>query len=194
MTGAAMTVADDGSREPWGEERRGPYPIGLGVVLVTVAMLFSAFTAALLVRRTGADWTPLPLPPILWVNTVVLLISSGAVEAARLRQGRAGTDTWLGVALGLGALFLLGQLAAWRSFVQQGVLLRTGPHPAFFYLLSGVHGAHILGGIGVLGWTLHRARRGAYGPTRHTGLTHAAIYWHFMGAVWLWLLAVLAVL
>jgi cytochrome c oxidase subunit 3 len=156
-------------------------------------MLFTAFTAAILVRRTGADWVAVPLPPVLWLNTGVLLLSSVAVERARSAAvGRTGD--WLAAAALLGLLFLGGQVVAWRALVAQGILLGPNPHAAFFYMLSAVHAAHVLGGLGALGWTLRRARAGAYRADRHTGLTHAAIYWHVVGGVWLWMLATLLLL
>jgi cytochrome c oxidase subunit 3 len=188
-----MTAAPAALRAP---ERL--YPIGLAGLVVTVAMLFTAFTAAVLVRRTGADWAPVALPPILWLNTAAIVLSSVAVERARaaaLGEGAAPRiAAWLAAALLLGMLFLGGQVAAWRALVAQGVLLGPNPHAAFFYMLSAVHGAHVLGGIGALGWTLQRARAGAYGGGRRTGLSHAAVYWHLVGGVWLWLLAILLAL
>lgn len=183
------------SASSW-DERHGPYPIGLGVVLVTVAMLFSAFVAALLVRRTGADWTEIELPPLVWVNTGILLLSSAAVELARgaVRRGsREAAVRLLGIAATLGVLFLAGQLAAWHELTAHGLALASGPHAAFFYMLSGTHGAHVLAGVVALFWTRARAARGAY-RSQAAGLTHAAIFWHFVGGVWLSLLAVLTTL
>lgn len=195
MTGARAVPAY--AADPAGVNRAGPYPIGLLGILVTVAMLFSAFTAALLVRRTGADWAPISWPPLVWANTGVLLVSSWALErsraAARAGAHRAIGD-WLAVAALLGVLFLLGQLLLWRALAARGVFLASGPHAAFVYLLSAVHGAHVLGGIGALAWTYGRARAGAYGETGHEGLTHTAIYWHFVGVVWLWLFVLLSAL
>jgi len=183
------------SRDP--NAPHGPYPVGLAGLVVTVAMLFAAFTAAVVVRRTGADWVPVPLPPVLWLNTGVILLSSIAVERARAAARSADvrrTGDWLAAAALLGVLFLGGQFVAWSALVSQGVLLGPNPHAAFFYMLSAVHGAHVLGGLGALGWTLRRARAGAYQADRYTGLTHAAIYWHLVGGVWLWLLATLLLL
>jgi len=176
---------------------REPYAIGLIAILTTVVMLFTAFTAALLIRRATGDWVRVPLPGIVWVNTLILLLSSAAVERARAAvrldaSRRAGW--WLSVSALLGLLFLAGQIMAWRQLGAEGVFLSSNPHAAFFYMLSGVHGAHILGGLGALAWTLGRTWTGAYRPTRHAGLTHAAIYWHTVGGVWLWLLAILSTL
>ncbi len=180
-----------------GSVRLGPYPMGLMAILATVAMLFAAFTAALLVRRTGSDWTPVSLPPIIWLNTLLLIASSAAVELGRAsvrRDALHGSARWLAIASLLGVLFLAGQIVAWRMLAARGVFLPTNPHAAFFYMLSAVHGAHVIGGLTALVWTLRRALRGAYTRARHAGLTHAAIFWHFVGGVWVHLLVLLSTL
>jgi len=185
------------ARSPVGEAPGGPYPIGLMAILATAAMLFAAFTAALLVRRTGGDWARVELPPIVWVNAALLLASSAAVELGR-RAVRRGALPLAAPRLAtggiLGALFLAGQILAWRALAARGGFLPTNPYAAFFYMLSAVHGVHVLGGLGGLGWTLRRTIQGAYSPARHTGLTHAAIFWHFVGGVWIYLLVVLSTL
>jgi cytochrome c oxidase subunit 3 len=172
--------------------RTGLYPAGLAAVIVTVVMLFTAFTAALIVRRTGSDWAPIVLPPILWANTAALILSSIAVERAT-RAAAGYAVLWLRAAVLLGVLFLAGQIGAWRALAADGLGLASNPHAAFFYMLTAVHGTHVVGGLAALGWTLRRARNGAYRDDR-TGLAHAAFYWHLVGGVWCWLLALLLVL
>ena len=172
----------------------GPYPMGLLALVATVAMLFAAFTAALLVRRAGSDWVAISLPPIVGANTLALVVSSAAVEMARraVRGDQAVIAAgWLFGGLVLGSMFLAGQLAAWWSLVQAGVFLPTSPHASFFYMLSAVHGAHVVGGLGALVWVFRRTRAGAYTARAHGGLTHAAVFWHFMGVIWVYLLILL---
>ena len=103
-------------------------------------------------------------------------------------------NNWLWVAGTAGFVFLLGQIGAWYTLAANGVFLPTNPHASFFYMLSAVHGAHVLGGLVALAWTFHRATRGAYTRDDHAGFTHAAIYWHFVGAVWIYLLILLSTL
>ncbi len=174
---------------------RGPYPMGLMVVLATVGMLFAAFTAAILVRRTGTDWVAVSLPTAAWINSIALVVSSLAVESARraMVRGHDSTQAWLGVAGVLGTVFLAGQGYVWSILASQGVFLPTNPHAAFFYMLSAVHGAHVIGGLGALAWVFVHAGRGRYTRARHAGITHAAIYWHFVGGLWLYLLVVLTI-
>lgn len=193
---ASQAIAMEERYRRWMPEVRtpGPYPIGLLAILATVAMLFAAFTAALLVRRTGSDWVRVALPSIVWFNTVLLAASSAAVEMARARMRRDAPQEavrWLAVSGVLGTLFLAGQIVAWRSLAARGVFLPTNPHAAFFYMLSAVHGAHVVGGLSALAWITRRAVRGAYSRVQHVGLTHTAVFWHFVGGVWLYLMVLL---
>lgn len=158
--------------------RPGPYPMGLMAVLATVTMLFAAFTAAMLIRRTGPDWARVPVPPVAWANLGVLAASSLALEAARRRARRP----WAAIALGF--VFVGGQLMVWQTLAARGIFLPTNPHASFLYMLSALHALHVLGGLAALAWT---ARRPA-------SLAHAAIYWHFVGIVWLYLLILLSTL
>ncbi|MFQ5843576.1 MAG: heme-copper oxidase subunit III [Planctomycetota bacterium] len=152
----------------------------LAGVLATVGMLFAAFTAAYLERRGGGDWQRTALPGILWINTLVIVASSVTLEAGRRRAGRG----WIRLTAVLGLAFLAGQVVAWRRLAAAGVFLPTRPHASFFYTLSAVHGVHLLGGIVALGAGLRRP----------AVLGLCAAYWHFVGAVWLYVLAVLNLL
>lgn len=147
--------------------------------LGTVVMLFAGFTSALLIRRTGSDWARLELPPLAYGNTLVLLLASVAIECARRTRERRWT--WLTCALGL--VFLGGQVALWRALSGEGAFVTARPQGAFLFLLSLVHGLHLVGGLGALAWLL--ARRAT--PRL------AAVYWHFLGLVWLYVLVLLHV-
>jgi len=178
-------------------ERRGPYPIGLMAIIATVAMLFASFTAAILVRRTGMDWVRVSLPAVVWLNTAIIVVSSVVIELGRAavrKNAQLRAARLLEVTALLGGLFLIGQLAAWFALVGQGILLPTNPHASFFYMLSAVHGAHVVGGIGALIWTMRRTKQGAYTAQNQTGLLHAAIYWHVVGIVWIYVLVLLITL
>lgn len=168
--------------------------VGVGALLAAVAMLFVAFTTAYLARRQEAGWLAIAVPPVLWLNTAVLVLSSATLEGARVRITRGDVDGFqrgLWETAALGVLFLLGQVAAWRQLSAQGLYLASNPHSAFFYLLTGLHGLHLLGGLGALGWVLLRASGGAYTPRAHTGVGVFALYWHFMDGLWLYLFALL---
>ncbi len=164
-------------------------------IVAMVVMLFAAFTAAYLIRRTADDWQHLPIPAILWGNTVIILLSSGTIELARLKarseqdpkdqaRGRFGARFWLAVTLALGLLFVVGQLAGWRALAEQGLFYYEFPHSAFICMLTGVHAVHLIGGIVALG----------VANRRPAVLKLCVLYWHFVGIVWLYLLIMLSLL
>ncbi len=167
--------------------------VGLLAFLATVSMLFIGFTSAYVLRRASADFEPLPMPPLLWLSTALLLFSSAAVEVAhrRLRgwdlRGARGAFALAGA---LAAAFVLAQWGVFRASQAAGVFLSTNPHSSFFYVLTGLHALHVLGGLGWcarLSLALGRGRlaRGS------DGLRLFALYWHFLGGLWVYLLALL---
>ena len=169
---------------------------GLMAFLGTISMLFIGFTSAYLIRRTSLDWRPLRAPGILWLNTAVLLTSSVTLEAARRRLrgwDLRGVTSWVAATGALGVLFLAGQVLAWRALGAQGVFLATNPHSSFFYMLTGLHGLHLLGGLVWFLAVLVQVRRMAYVPGED-GLRPFATYWHFLAGLWLYLLFLLFVL
>lgn len=171
---------------------------GLWAFLATVTMLFAGLTSAYLVRQTtGADWYRLPLPPVLYFNTVVLFASSLTLERARASLRRARTAAlggWLAATLALGLAFLLGQLLAWRRLAAYGLFLPTDPHASFFYVLTGVHAAHLLGGLAALAVTSVFVRRHREPLLEAHRLKLCSLYWHFVDGVWLYVFFVLFVL
>jgi heme/copper-type cytochrome/quinol oxidase subunit 3 len=140
---------------------------GLLAFLGTVSMLFIGFTSAYMIRRTSVDWRPLRAPGILWANTAALAASSLALQVARRRLREWDLRSvlpWVAATGALGVLFLAGQVLAWRSLAAQGVFLATNPHSSFFYMLTGLHGLHLLGGLAWFAVVLVRVRRMDYTP------------------------------
>jgi cytochrome c oxidase subunit 3 len=177
-----------------------PARTGVWVGIAAIAMSFAAYTSAMIVRQGGApDWQHISVPPILYLNTLVLLASSGTLELGRRLMERDAQwrtpatsrgPRWLTVTLGLGLLFLAGQLVAWRQLAAEGLYLNTGPSSGFFYVLTALHGVHLLGGITALVYALRRVRiAAAYSPSGVLDAT--AVYWHFMDVLWLYLLLLL---
>lgn len=168
--------------------------LGLWALLATLSMLFAGFTSAYLVRRAGADWQLISTPPILWLNTGLLLSSSITMELARASMRRWRTDAlrrWLLATTLLGLAFLIGQLFAWRELAAQGIYVPTSPHSSFFYMLTGVHGVHLLGGILALCYMLSRVWRSSWMPAEPNALNLCATYWHFVDGLWLYLFLLL---
>ena len=192
--------------KPWleqgalGEFRGGgasPLPaakVGLGVFLAVVGALFALFISAYLMRMESIDWRALPTPRVLWFNTGVLIVSSGALQSAQMAARRDDSN---GMLLGLLAgavaavIFLIGQLLAWKQLYAAGYFLAANPANAFFYLITATHGLHLLGGLVALGRTTVRAWRGVATPRLRLSVELCAMYWHFLLLVWLVLLLLL---
>jgi cytochrome c oxidase subunit 3 len=167
------------------------------MALVAIVMLFAAFTSALVVRKGGSrDWMPIALPPILYFNTVILLASSVALEISR-RALATGTVRRFKVSLNaaaiLGVAFIGGQFVAWTQLAAHGVFLATNPSSSFFYLLTGAHAVHLLGGVTALFYLVWRAPQLASGLKKPVAVDVTAIYWHFMDGLWIYLLLLLTV-
>jgi len=169
--------------------------IGLGVFLAVVSSLFALFISAYFMRMQVADWVQLPAPKLLWFNTGALILSSAALQyadvAARRRQVGGVRD---GLILGgvLALTFLAGQLLAWRQLNATGYFLAANPGNAFFYLFTGVHGLHLLGGLVALGMTADKVwRRGFEVNQVRLSVRLCAVYWHFLLALWLVLFSLL---
>jgi cytochrome c oxidase subunit 3 len=175
------------------------YRIGMWIALASILMLFTALTSAYIVRAgTGNDWRPIEMPRILWVSTTLILTSSLTISIAR--RALKGKDhpaykRWLLVTVVLGLGFLCTQLLAWRQLVAQQVYVSTNPHSSFFYLLTAVHGVHLLGGIFGLDYLLLRSWRKASNEKgeikREAAVGAVALYWHFMDGLWIFLFLLL---
>ena len=170
------------------------YFTAIQLALAGIVMFFMALTSSFLVRKgLGDDWVSFALPRVLWANTLVLLASSGAIQFARARLRSGDTEgfrRWWVITTALGALFLAGQFAAWRQLAAQGVFLATNPSSSFFYLLTSLHGLHLLGGIVGLFYVAYRPWQRSR-ITQSTAADLVSIYWHFMDGLWIFLFALL---
>ncbi len=187
---------DDGSkrRRPGGPPSPNRYYTGIALGIVSILMFFMALASAFLVRRgTSGDWIPVHLPAVLWINTLALVASSLTLERARRSLSRlnlSGFRKLWTVTTALGALFLIGQLVAWRQLVAQGVFMASNPASSFFYIFTAAHGLHLLGGVGALLYVLVRKFDNAR-IALPTAAEIASYYWHFMDGLWVFLLALL---
>ena len=172
--------------------------LGLWMFLATVAMLFAAFASAYIVRRSGSDWVPINLPSILWLNTLVLVASSAALEAGHrsgVRGQRTGSRVALAASLLLGVGFLAGQVGAWRELMDAKVFMPSSPHSAFFYMLTGAHGLHVVAALGVLAWATAQTWLGLGERDRRRWsalMGSTRTFWHFLLGVWAFVFLLLA--
>jgi len=166
----------------------------LGVFLAVVGSLFALFISAYSMRMSMVDWRALPVPKLLWFNTGVLVLSSLALQWAYLAARRNDLE---GIVIGLfgggvsAVIFLVGQLLAWQQLIVAGYFVASNPANSFFYLITAVHGLHLMGGLVALGRTTSKVWRGAKAAEVQLSVELCAIYWHFLLLVWLVLLGLL---
>ena len=157
--------------------------------------MFTLLISAYLGRMGGADWWGIPIPGLLWVNTAALAASSLALQWAKTEirpDHRNRLNAALVTAFATAVFFVAGQFLAWRQLISAGYVLADNPSNSFFYMITGLHGLHILGGLFVLGRTAIRARSEPLSARMRLSVELCAIYWHFMLIVWLVLCALFA--
>ncbi|MEK1888973.1 MAG: cytochrome c oxidase subunit 3 [Phyllobacterium sp.] len=169
--------------------------IGLGVFLAVVGALFALLISAYFMRMGLNDWWAVPIPGSLWFNTGVLVASSIALEWTKAKAQNGNLEAvkaGLGLSFVTAVAFLSGQIFAWRQLAAAGYVLADNPANSFFYLITGMHGLHILGGLVALLRTSLKVFDGAPIKTIRLGVELCAMYWHFMLLVWLILFALFA--
>jgi len=186
---------DDGG---WGRPFRrvpsGRYLTGIAVAIVSILMFFMALVTAYVVRKGGGgEWATFQFPEIIWLNTAILVASSVTLELARRRLSKSDLSGfralwWISTILGFG--FLDGQIFVWRQLFDQGVFMASNPASSFFYLFTGAHAMHVLGGIGALLFVALRNFDLAK-VSRATAAEVTSYFWHFLDALWIFLAVLL---
>ena len=167
---------------------------GLRVFLVVATVVFSLIVVTYFERMLVPDWRALQIPLVLWPNTALLILSSIALQWARVSADRGRLD---GVKSGLllggvfAFAFLVGQLLAWRQLIDLGYFVAANPANAFFYLITALHGLHLLGGLVAWARTSAKVRRGVALDRLRLSVELCAIYWHFLLVIWLILFGLL---
>ncbi len=179
---------DDGHGVP------GAGLLAIRFLLVSISMLFVTIGFAYYQRaRSPVHWQHIQVPPLLWLSTGLILASTWTLEIARgafQRRNSLRYARWLAVTVGVGASFLASQVFALRELARQGLYLRNNPHSSLFYVLTGAHGVHLLGGmialVCLLGTASRRPEVVLFDFKRQSSRTAAAaLYWHFLAGIWL---------
>jgi cytochrome c oxidase subunit 3 len=169
----------------------GMYRLGVLIACGSILAFFVALVVAFYWRsRTPPFWAPVTLPRTLWLSTAIILVSSVTFEAAR-RAYRRGLHLpaarLLVTTACLGAAFLAAQVSAWLNLVHRGYYLAQNPYSSFFYMFTGLHAAHLIGGlIALFIVVLGRS-------TRRETVDTVAYYWHFLGLLWVALFVILLI-
>ena len=171
--------------------------VALICFLGSITALFSLFFVAYVGRMAYGDWRILPEPPLLWINTAVLIISSFLFQKAKNLSNKftfKNAKYYL-MAAGLSAiLFIAGQFTVWNELASYGYFVDSNASFAFFYMLTGLHMVHMLGGLVVWTWSMTQIYKTdlSYRKLKST-ISSTAIYWHYLLAVWLVLFCILLV-
>ena len=200
--GGSWSRDPGGIQAPEGADRGQIARVGLRLFLVVVSSLFFLFLLAFIARSQMADWLPLtePMAPLanlsqLWLNSVFLVFSCVALQWSRMaaRRERLG-PTVIGFALGgvFAIAFLAGQFWVWQQFVAWGYFLASNPANSFFYLLTGLHALHLLGGLIAWGIIVAKFLHRVPLPQLSASVELCAIYWHYLLGLWFVLFALLA--
>lgn len=171
-----------------------PAKLGVGVLLAVIGAMFMLLVSAYFMRMVYADWQAPPMPGVLWINTAMLALASIALQCA-VAAVHGGQLSNLRLALVAGTLaslaFLGGQLIAWRDLAAGGYFAIDNPAISFFYMMTALHGLHVLGGLVALGRTDFRVWRSVPASRLTLSVELCALYWHGLFVVWLVLFAVL---
>ncbi|MCY7353309.1 MAG: cytochrome c oxidase subunit 3 [Cytophagaceae bacterium] len=162
----------------------------LWLFIVSITMMFAAFTSAYLVRKAEGNWLEFDLPRIFWYSTGVLLLSSlsmGLAHRAAKKDNFTLLRTLISITFVLGIVFLVMQVMGWGRLVDMNVFLVGNPAGSFVYVLSLVHGVHIIIGLVVLLVALVAAFRMNIHAKNTNTIETAAGFWHFLDVLWLYL-------
>ncbi len=197
-----MSIFHDLTVKPWLtaqgtvelRDKAAARKLALKVFLAIVTVLFMLLVVAYARRMAYEDWRPSPQLGLLWANTFALVLSSVALQWALFSARRGQTDGMRVAFLAGGAftvVFLVGQILAWRQLGTMAYFDVTNPAIAFFYLITGLHGLHLLGGLVAWGRTFTKVW-GDFDPAkiRHS-VELCTLYWHYLLGVWLVLFGLL---
>ncbi len=198
-----LSPSDNQSQQPESVKLKISAPqLAMRFLMTVITILFLLFTITFISRTqlgdfqalSGEPWLPLDNPLLLWINTGILFFASlsmqwAIAESRVLHMARFSVALVSAVALSL--LFLFGQIWVWLDLVAQGYYVYSNPANSYFYLFTGVHGLHLIGGLIALGWVVVRFLRRSSVQFIQSAITLCTHYWHFLFLIWLALFAML---
>lgn len=191
LTTGADSINEIRNRE---EIRLSQTKSGLKMLISAMSMIFFLVIVSYFVRMKVADWQPLPEPWLLWLNTASLIFSSlcmqAAVIAARQEQSTKVKNFFLMAGV-LAWGFLAGQLWAWQQLIDSGYFIASNPANTFFYMITALHGLHLLGGLGIWVYSMLKMRQQFEIIDVRSSIELCTTYWHFLLVVWIVLYSLL---
>lgn len=180
-------------RQEYNQSKIHPQKLALWIAIGSIIMMFAAFTSAYVVRRAAGNWLEFILPDIFMVNTAVILLSSVTIHLAYrgFKQGKEKQYKGMLIAtFVLGLLFVILQYQGWQAMTEIGATFTVNPSSSFIFVISGLHAAHVLGGMAALTVALAHAYVLPYKPTlrRRQRFELVVHYWHFVDVLWVYLM------
>lgn len=170
-----------------------PLKFSLWLIIISILMMFGAFTSAYIVRREEGNWLEFDLPGMFLMNTVIIVLSSVAMQWAYVAAKKNNLNMvklMVALTMVLGIAFLYGQLNAWGDLVANNVYFGgsdSNPAGSFLYVLTGVHGFHLVTGLVFLLMVLISSLKYKVHSKNMLRIQLCTTYWHFLGALWLYL-------
>jgi len=167
-----------------------PKKFGMWLFMASVMMLFMSLTSAYIVRQAEGNWVFFELPSLFYITSVVIVVSSITMQGAFLAAKRDNAKSVRGLLLVtaiLGLFFLVGQFFGWKQLVANSIYLVGNPSGSFLYILTGLHGLHIISAIIFLFIMLRASAKGKMNSVAMTKMEMCTTYWHFLGGLWLYL-------
>jgi len=167
-----------------------PGKFALWLFILTVIMLFAAFTSAYIVRQSDGNWLEYNLPTAFWYTSAIIIASSTTLHGAYLAARRDELHMvkfMVAITTVLGLAFLAGQYISWSQLVDQGVYFVGNPAGSFLYVITGVHAVHLIGGIIFLLFLLRSTFKYQVHSKNLIRIEMCATYWHFLDGLWLYL-------
>lgn len=173
------------------------HKIILWVGIASIIMLFGGLTSAYIVRQAEGNWVLFELPYFFYISTGLIILSSVSMIRAvsALKQNKINQSfISLLITFLLGVGFMVFQFLSWKELVVQEIFFIGNPSGSFLYVISGLHLAHVIGGYIFLLAAMYKVAKGRYTANSYSGLTLCSTYWHFLGALWIYLFIFLLVI
>ena len=173
-----------------------PKKFALWLFIASVVMLFASLTSAYIVREAEGNWVYFELPRLFYVTSVIVILSSVTMQLAyraAKKDDLANVKLWIVLTSVLGVSFLVGQVLAWKELVQSSVYLVGNPSGSFLYIITGLHGLHVVSAVIFLLIVLFATFRLNVHSKRLAQIEMCLTYWHFLGVLWLYLFVFLLI-
>ena len=167
-----------------------PKKFGMWLFLASVMMLFMSITSAYIVRQAEGNWVYFDLPSLFYVTTVIIVVSSVTMQLAYFaakKDNISTAKTMVLITTVFGVAFLVGQFFGWKQLVANSIYLVGNPSGSFLYIITGLHGLHIVSAVVFLLIILNAVFKGKVHAGSMTKMEMCTTYWHFLGGLWLYL-------